>query len=74
MGYSAIYAFYMLLQMKLGDLFTRIARGEKGWTVPLDKKNFGLSVRVSIPPYPSVVDAENEKFMKPFLKSTPDRT
>lgn len=56
LGYSAIYAYSAILGIPLSEYFYRISRGP--FTIPF-KNKWGVSLKVSIPPYPTTI--ENEK-------------
>jgi phosphoribosylamine---glycine ligase len=54
-GYSAIYAYLAILGVPLSDYFFRLSRGS--FTVPY-KSLWGSSLKLSIPPYPTVIEPE----------------
>lgn len=51
-GYDAICAFLELYQGDLGELFAKLARGDKPKEMVM-KSGFGAALRISTPPYPS---------------------
>jgi phosphoribosylamine--glycine ligase len=51
-GYDAFPALLELVDMDLGEIIAKMARGEQPDELPL-KEGFGSALRVSIPPHPS---------------------
>lgn len=54
-GYSAIYAYMAILGLPISEYFHRLSRGP--FTIPF-KARWGTALKLSIPPYPTVIEPE----------------
>lgn len=55
-GYSAIYAYMAILGVPISEYFLNVAKGST-WNIPF-KSTWGTSLKLSIPPYPTVIQPE----------------
>ncbi len=62
-GYDAIFAFLELMQQDLGKLIADCCDGNDV-EILCDKQNYGISVRLSIPPYPANKVVSNDILKK----------
>lgn len=67
-GYSAIYALLELLNEPLSDLLSGIALGTAE-EMPI-KKEYGMTLRIGIPPAPMEIDDTNKEHTAPLFTST----
>ena len=59
-GYNAIYTLFELFDEKFTDFFDRISKGDTG-ELKANRRDFAISVRCSVPPYPHSEDARNAR-------------